>query len=252
MTDPVGADVLVVVAAGPGLGRAVALRFAREGAAVGLVARSTDKLGDLVSEVAAAGARAVATAAADVGDESALRRALGELRADLGEATALVYNGSAYVEGSVTALPVERLRLALDVGVVGALVAAQEAVPAMRAAGRVVAEMHARIRDAIRPGVTPMAGRGRIVIASRREGEDLVLEIRDNGRGLPAGDALREGVGLRNIRERVGQLYGRRARFTLAPALGGGTLATLRFPFTPCDAAHTPVPLSTTTRELVP
>ncbi len=136
MTDPVGADVLVVVAAGPGLGRAVALRFAREGAAVGLVARSTDKLGDLVSEVWGAGARAVATAAADVGDESALRRALGVLRAELGEATALVYNGSAYVEGSVTALPVERLRLALDVGVVGALVAAQEAVPAMRAAGR--------------------------------------------------------------------------------------------------------------------
>ncbi len=136
MTDPVGADVLVVVAAGPGLGRAVALRFAREGAAVGLVARSTDKLGDLVSEVSGAGARAVATAAADVGDESALRRALGALRAELGEATALVYNGSAYVEGSVTALPAERLRLALDVGVVGALVAAQEAVPAMRAAGR--------------------------------------------------------------------------------------------------------------------
>ena len=38
-------DVLVVVAAGPGLGRSVALRFAREGAAVGLVARATDRLG---------------------------------------------------------------------------------------------------------------------------------------------------------------------------------------------------------------
>jgi NAD(P)-dependent dehydrogenase (short-subunit alcohol dehydrogenase family) len=134
--DQVGADVLVVVAAGPGLGRAVARRFAREGAAVGLVARSADKLGELVTEVSTAGARAVATAAADVGDEAALRGALGALRGELGEATALVYNGSAYVEGSVTALPTEGLRLALDVGVVGALVAAQEAVPAMRAAGR--------------------------------------------------------------------------------------------------------------------
>ena len=38
----------------------------------------------------------------------------------------LVYNGSAYVEGSATALAADRLRLALDVGVVGALVAAQE------------------------------------------------------------------------------------------------------------------------------
>jgi two-component system, LytTR family, sensor kinase len=108
------------------------------------------------------------------------------------------------------------------------------------------------LENAIRHGVTPLAGRGRIVIASRREGDDLVLEIRDNGRGLPTEDAFREGVGLRNIRERVEQLYGRRARFNLVPALGGGTLATLRFPFSQCDAAQTPVPLSTKeARELV-
>ena len=132
MTD----DVLVVVAAGPGLGRAVALRFAREGAAVGLVARAGDALEQLAAEVSAAGARAVAGAAADVSDEQELRRALGDLRDALGEATALVYNGSAYVEGAVTTLSADGLRLALDVGVVGALVAVQESVPAMRAAGR--------------------------------------------------------------------------------------------------------------------
>jgi two-component system, LytTR family, sensor kinase len=103
---------------------------------------------------------------------------------------------------------------------------------------------HPVLENAIRHGVTPLAGRGRIVIASRRVGDDLILEIRDNGRGLPNGQILREGVGLRNIRERVDQLYGSRARFSLEPAVGGGTVATLRLPFTPCDAAHTPVPLS--------
>jgi two-component system LytT family sensor kinase len=100
------------------------------------------------------------------------------------------------------------------------------------------------LENAIRHGVTPMAGRGRIVIASRREGEDLVLEIRDNGQGLPAGGVPRVGVGLRNVRERVAQLYGRRAQFSLSPALGGGTLATLRLPFIHCEVPHTPVPLS--------
>jgi NAD(P)-dependent dehydrogenase (short-subunit alcohol dehydrogenase family) len=129
-------DVLVVVAAGPGLGRSVALRFAREGYAVGLVARSPDALADLVAEVGAAGAPAVAVAPADVSDDAALRGALGELASTLGPAAVVVYNGSAYVEGSVTALPPDRLRLALNVGVVGALVTAQETVPAMRAAGR--------------------------------------------------------------------------------------------------------------------
>jgi signal transduction histidine kinase len=100
------------------------------------------------------------------------------------------------------------------------------------------------LENAIRHGVTPLAGRGRIVIASRLEGDDLVLEIRDNGTGLPAGPAPREGVGLRNIRERVFQLYGSRAVFSLAPAPGGGTVASLRLPFTPCEGPQTPVPLS--------
>jgi LytS/YehU family sensor histidine kinase len=102
---------------------------------------------------------------------------------------------------------------------------------------------HPVLENAIRHGVTPLAGRGRIAIASHRQGDDLVLEIRDNGIGLPPGGVPREGVGLRNIRERVGQLYGSKAHFTLESAFGGGTVATLRLPFTHCDAAHTPVPL---------
>jgi two-component system, LytTR family, sensor kinase len=101
---------------------------------------------------------------------------------------------------------------------------------------------HPVLENAIRHGVTPLAGRGRIVIASHRNGDDLILELRDNGRGLPAGGILREGVGLRNIRERVDQLYGSRACFTLEPAAGGGTIATLRLPYAHCDGAHTPVP----------
>jgi hypothetical protein len=99
------------------------------------------------------------------------------------------------------------------------------------------------VENAIRHGFTPLAGRGRIVIASRREGDDLVLEIRDNGKGLPPEGVPREGVGLRNIRERVAQLYGSRARFSLTSALGGGTDATLRLPFTPCEGPYTPIPL---------
>lgn len=129
-------DVLVVVAAGPGLGRAVALRFAREGARVGLVARSADRLGGLAAEVQQEGAPQVSVAEADVGDEDALRAALRRLAAELGPATVLVFNGSAYVEGSGLSLATTQLRLALDVGVVAAMVATQQVAPAMRAAGR--------------------------------------------------------------------------------------------------------------------
>lgn len=128
--------VLVVVAAGPGLGRAVALRFAAEGCAVGLLARSAGRLADLAAQVTAAGAPVVATAAADVADEAALRAGLTKLADRLGPTTVLVFNASAYVEGSATTLPATRLRLALDVGVVAALVAVQHCAPAMRHAGR--------------------------------------------------------------------------------------------------------------------
>ncbi|MCY7372179.1 MAG: SDR family NAD(P)-dependent oxidoreductase [Spirochaetaceae bacterium] len=130
------AEVLVVVAAGPGLGRAVALRFAREGFAVGLVARSPDRLSGLAAEVTAAGSPSVAVAGADVGEEDALRAALRQVAGELGPATVLVFNGSAYVEGSGLSISAADLRSALDVGVVGAMVAAQEVAAAMRAVGR--------------------------------------------------------------------------------------------------------------------
>lgn len=128
-------DVLVVVAAGPGLGRSVALRFAREGFAVGLLARSAERLGDLAAELRAAGSPRVEVAGADVGDEDSLRTGLGALRSALGPPTVLVYNGSAFVQGSALTVTPDQLRLALDVGVTGALVSSQEVASAMREAG---------------------------------------------------------------------------------------------------------------------
>jgi short-subunit dehydrogenase len=129
-------DVLVVVAAGPGLGAAVARRFAAEGVAVGLLARSAPKLADLAAELRAGGAAAVAVAGADAADPVALRAALDDLRVALGDATVLVFNGSEYVEGRPTEVTHDAFAHGLEVGVGAALVSVQAVVPAMRAAGR--------------------------------------------------------------------------------------------------------------------
>ena len=128
-------EVLVVVAAGPGLGRSVALRFAREGADVALVARSAERLEPLADEVRALGVRALAVAA-DVADESSLRQALAVVRGTLGDPTVAVYNGSEYVEGNPTVVAYDDFVHCLLVGIAGALVTVQEVAPAMRAAGR--------------------------------------------------------------------------------------------------------------------
>src|SRR5580765_5286751 len=72
---------VVVVGAGPGLGAAVARRFAREGYRVALIARSADGL-DLEG-MDLAGPPVVLTA--DVADEAALRAAFARLRAEAGD-----------------------------------------------------------------------------------------------------------------------------------------------------------------------
>jgi sensor histidine kinase YesM len=98
------------------------------------------------------------------------------------------------------------------------------------------------LENAIRHGRDPVSGQAHIYLKARRRGEDVMLSIRDWGPGLPPGGHS-EHLGLRNTRERVARLYGARATFALSDAPGGGTIASLRIPYTPCTAAHTPVPL---------
>jgi NADP-dependent 3-hydroxy acid dehydrogenase YdfG len=128
-------DVLVIVAAGPGLGLAVARRFAREGAAIGLIARSTDRLDELADPLRATGAT-VAVAESDVADPAALREAFGVLHELLGDPTVLVFNASEYVEGRPAEVSYDAFMHGVYVGVGAALVSVQEVVPAMRSAGR--------------------------------------------------------------------------------------------------------------------
>jgi NAD(P)-dependent dehydrogenase (short-subunit alcohol dehydrogenase family) len=83
--------VAIVTGASRGIGRAIALRFAAEGAAVGMMARSADGLADVAAEVTAAGGRA-ATAVADVADPAVVDAAARTLRAALGPADIVVNN----------------------------------------------------------------------------------------------------------------------------------------------------------------
>jgi signal transduction histidine kinase len=88
------------------------------------------------------------------------------------------------------------------------------------------------VENAIKHGVSKIDDEGRIAIHARRDGERLVLCVRDNGpriteQGLRAG----EGVGLRNTRERLEQLYGTDQSLTLRGAEDGGVIAEVNIPF---------------------
>lgn len=86
------------------------------------------------------------------------------------------------------------------------------------------------VENAIRHGIAPRSEGGRIEItASRRDGE-LTMLVQDNGQGF-VGTAIREGLGLRNTRARLEQLYGAGDRLTLTQAPAGGTVVRLHIPF---------------------
>lgn len=91
------------------------------------------------------------------------------------------------------------------------------------------------VENAIRHGVSQVDGAGHIVVEAEVTGDALVLRVRDDGRGLAEGATATTGggVGLRNTRARLAQLYGEAQRFTLQPAPGGGTVAELTIPFRP-------------------
>lgn len=81
--------VALVTGAGRGIGRAVALELARQGAGVGLVARSADEIASVAQEVRAAGSVALA-ASADVGVPADVDRCVEAVRAALGPVDILV------------------------------------------------------------------------------------------------------------------------------------------------------------------
>jgi LytS/YehU family sensor histidine kinase len=61
----------------------------------------------------------------------------------------------------------------------------------------------------------------------------LILQLSDTGPGLGNGDNGKKscGVGLKNTRERLQQLYGDEQAFTLAPNEPTGLTVTINIPF---------------------
>jgi NAD(P)-dependent dehydrogenase (short-subunit alcohol dehydrogenase family) len=124
---------VAIIGAGPGIGASVARRFAREGLAVGLIARSPETI---------AGTRATlngaptAAALADAADEHAVRAALDAVAAELGPIDVLVYNAGLIQQDVPGQLSTAEHQHAWAVNVVGAITAAAHVGPRMAEAGR--------------------------------------------------------------------------------------------------------------------
>jgi sensor histidine kinase YesM len=89
------------------------------------------------------------------------------------------------------------------------------------------------VENAVVHGLEPQVDGGTVQVQARIEQGFLVLEVRDNGRGLapPAGAQARRGQGLAlaNVRERLRSRFGDAASLELLDA-EPGALARLRLP----------------------
>jgi len=125
---------LLLVGAGPGLGLAVAHRFAAGGYRVTLVARSADRLGALARSLDDTGAE-INTVEADASRPEDLRARIADLYSDQGAPGVVIYNAVLGAPDQLLDSTVTHLQEAYAVDVIGAIVVAQEAAPAMKAAG---------------------------------------------------------------------------------------------------------------------
>ena len=129
------AKTVAVLGVGPGLGAAVARRFAREGFAVALMARREESVAGVREEIVGAGGTALSVTT-DATDAASVAAAFDEVREGLGDPEVFVYNAGAFQMGGILELSPEKFDECFKANCAGAFYAAQQVLPAMVEKGR--------------------------------------------------------------------------------------------------------------------
>lgn len=127
---PIVNRVAVITGVGPGLGAALARRFARDGSSLALIARSRHFIDQLAQELPSA-----LPVTADVSKPADIASAIKEVRKQLGVIGVLIHNASsAGGNGAIDTTP-EQFEQSWRVTALGAFVCAREIAPDMIEAG---------------------------------------------------------------------------------------------------------------------
>ncbi|MCW3476954.1 SDR family NAD(P)-dependent oxidoreductase [Limobrevibacterium gyesilva] len=120
----------LIVGTGPGLSASLARLFAREGLAVAVAARRTDKLVALCTETGAS------AHACDAADPASVASLFAAVEARHGAPDVVVYNASARVRGAVVDLDPADVQRSLAISAFGGFLVAQQAARRMLPQGR--------------------------------------------------------------------------------------------------------------------
>ncbi|WP_434030629.1 3-oxoacyl-ACP reductase family protein [[Pseudomonas] boreopolis] len=155
--DTLTGKTALVTGASRGIGAAIALRLAREGADVAITYASSEaKAADVVAGIEKLGRRGRAYRA-DSADAAALRSAIDRAAADLGRIDILVNNAGVLVAGDVAGFALEDFDRTMAVNLRAVFVATQAVLPHMREGGRIVNIGSCLAARAGRPGIAVYA-----------------------------------------------------------------------------------------------
>lgn len=123
--------VAIVTGGGRGIGRAIALRFAQEGAAVGVAARTTQEIDDTAAEISRQGGRAIAVTA-DVSKPEDVDRLVGSTRTAFGTVHVLVNNAGVYLaRGPLAKVDLREWMRVTEINLFGTMLCARAVLPLM-------------------------------------------------------------------------------------------------------------------------
>ena len=123
--------IVAVTGATSGSGRAIACRFAEEGATVVLLARGAERLNQLTSEI---GDRAIGIAT-DIGDPRQVQDAFASISERFGRLDVLINNAAVYRPCPVERLSDEEILAQVGTNLLGPVYTSRAAIPLLRAAG---------------------------------------------------------------------------------------------------------------------
>ncbi len=123
--------VVWVTGGGSGIGKALAIAFAREGARVAVSGRRIEKLAETVSAIEAVDGKGL-TIPCDVTEEASVAEAVGRIIEEWGSIDVAVANAGYSVMGRVEDLGLDYWRRQFDVNVFGLVATVREVLPELR------------------------------------------------------------------------------------------------------------------------
>jgi NAD(P)-dependent dehydrogenase (short-subunit alcohol dehydrogenase family) len=174
-------QVAIITGAARGMGRASALGFAEEGAAVAITDVLGDELEAVADEVTAAGGQAVSVVG-DVSDPETIDRLVAEAKTLGPPITVLHNNAGIFYAAPLEEHTIEDFQRLLNVNVLAQFIAIQRVVPEMRKAGKGsivnVASVMAKVGLATMPGYS--ASKAAVLGMTRSIAIEVGPEIRCN------------------------------------------------------------------------